>query len=195
MNRSLILSCLPRCSRVSSRRKINETLAGPQRQPNILLLKVVYGTAEPLMQNGLRLRPQRRRDLRVSVSAVVGKSSPLEAHGAKSTDLDQSARPQVSTLPYKNQSGINLFGFDIDLSVVFCSALTAQSTFSEESSRLIKKPTPHSFNFSSQQQTASKVVCRFQSPGLGRKWLCAWGQSAANKTLCGQEKNFLWPCS
>lgn len=75
------------------------------------------------MQNGLRLRPQRRRDLSVSVSAVVGESSPLEAHGAKSTDLDQSARPQVSTLRYKNQSGINLFGFDIDLSVLLCSAL------------------------------------------------------------------------
>lgn len=190
------MSCLPRRSRVSSRRKINETLAGPQRQPNILLLKVVYRTAEPLMQSGLRLRPQRRRDLRVSVSAAVGESSPpSKPMVAKSTDLDQPARPQVSTLPCKNQSGINLFGFDIDLSVLFCSALTAQSTFSEESSRLIKKPTPHSFNFSSQQQTASKVACRFQSPGLGRKWLCAWGQSAANRTLCGQEKHFLWPCS
>lgn len=182
MNRSLILSCLPRCSRVSSRRNINETLAGPQRQPNVLLLKVVYRTAEPLMQNGLRLRPQQRKDLRVSVSPVVGESSPLEAHGAESTDLDQSVRPEVWTLPYKNQSGINLFGFDIDLSVLFCSALTAQSTFSEESSRLIKKPTPHSFNFSWQRS--------FQSPGLGRKWLYVWGQSAANKTLCSQEKNF-----
>lgn len=113
------------------------------------------------MQNGLRLRPQRRRDLRVSVSAV-GESSPLEAHGAKIYG-PWSVGPTSGVDPPVQKSIWHQFVWLWYWP--FCSVLTAQSTFSEESSRLIKKPTPHSFNFSSQQQTAPKVVRRFKALG------------------------------
>lgn len=112
-------------------------------------------------KNGLHFRSQWRWEL-----------SP-ETHNSKAL----ISRSDLRVWP--SSKGINLASicFPMTLTFLFCSVLAVQSTFSEESSPLIKKATPHSSNQSSQQLAAAKVACRFKALLWTQKWIFNWGHS------------------